>query len=100
MGIVMNADGCVGLVANSADHTIMKVEVATGKISLVAAKANTSGSANGSGGNARFNTPEGVALVNGSNTALVADTGTNTVRRIDSIAPPKCHRVFLPLARR
>jgi sugar lactone lactonase YvrE len=100
LGIAMDADGCTGMIANSARHTITKVDVATGKLSPIAGNSGNPGSANGSGANARFNTPQGVALTNGSSTALVADTQNNTVRRVDGIAPPKCQRVFLPLARR
>jgi DNA-binding beta-propeller fold protein YncE len=100
LGIAMDADGCTGMIANSSTHTIAKVDVATGKLSPIAGSSGNPGSANGSGSSARFNTPKGVALTNGSSTALVADTQNNTIRRVDGIETPKCQRVFLPLARR
>jgi sugar lactone lactonase YvrE len=98
--ITIDPQGCTAAVADSQTHTIKRIEVFSGLISPIAGSAGNPGSANGSGTNARFNTPKGVALTNGKSTALVADTRNNTIRRIDGIETPKCQRVFLPLARR
>jgi hypothetical protein len=71
----------------------------TGNVNALAGSAGNPGSNDGIGTSARFNTPEGVVLTNGGSTTLVADTGNNTIRRVDGIPPPKCP-VFLPMVQR
>jgi hypothetical protein len=76
----------------------VKVGVTSGITATLAGQIGNPGSANGSGSQAQFNTPEGVALTNGGLTALVADTGNNLVRRVDGL--PLCYRVVLPFVLR
>lgn len=49
----------------------------------LAGQAGSLGSANGAGATARFNSPQGIAKA-ANGIAYVADTGNNTIRRIDS----------------
>jgi NHL repeat len=75
-------DGAGNLyVADSGNHTIRKVVLATGAVSTVAGTPGTSGSVDGVGAAAQFNDPTGVAL-DGAGSLLIADFGNNTIRKI------------------
>jgi DNA-binding beta-propeller fold protein YncE len=80
-GVALSADGVIALVADTDNHTIRKIVVATAEVTTLAGSPGSSGSANGTGEVARFSSPAGVALAAGF--ALVADTGNHTIRRID-----------------
>ena len=67
-------------VADLANHTIRKI-TAAGVVSTLAGLATVSGTNNGSGSAARFNTPTGVA-VDTSGNVFVADTYNHTIRKI------------------
>ena len=72
-------------VADSQNHTIRKVVIATGAVTTIAGAAGVTGTADGTAGQAtsvaRFNTPSGLAL-DGAGNLFVADTGNHTVRKI------------------
>jgi sugar lactone lactonase YvrE len=78
-GLTVDASGNV-YVADTYNHTVRKV-TATGMVSTVAGLAGTSGSADGTGGNARFNYPSGVCVDSAGN-LYVADTNNFTIRKI------------------
>ena len=78
-GLTVDGSGNI-YVADTYNHTIRKV-TATGAVSTVAGQAGTSGSADGSGGNARFNYPSGVSVDSAGN-LYVADTNNFTIRKI------------------
>jgi len=80
-GIAISADGRIALVADTDNHTIRKIVVATAEVTTLAGSPGKPGSANGAGNVARFSSPGGVALAAGF--ALVADTGNHVIRRID-----------------
>jgi sugar lactone lactonase YvrE len=67
-------------VADTANNTIRKI-TRDGIVSTLAGVAGSHGSADGTGGNARFWAPFGVA-VDGSGNVYVADTANNTIRKI------------------
>ncbi|OHE81629.1 MAG: hypothetical protein A3G75_03185, partial [Verrucomicrobia bacterium RIFCSPLOWO2_12_FULL_64_8] len=67
-------------IADTDNHTIRKV-TADGTVSTFAGSAGQIGSADGTGGQARFFYPNGVALDAAGN-LYVTDTGNNTVRKI------------------
>jgi len=67
-------------VADSNNHTIRRI-TPEGNVTTIAGLGGFSGSNDGSGTGARFNTPWGVA-VDGNGTVYVADTGNHTLRRI------------------
>jgi sugar lactone lactonase YvrE len=67
-------------VADTYNHVIRKVTRA-GVVTTLAGNPGNPGSADGTGGAARFNYPEGVAVDGGGN-LYVADTHNDTIRRI------------------
>ncbi|MEO6741649.1 MAG: HYR domain-containing protein [Chthoniobacteraceae bacterium] len=69
-------------VADTANNTIRTI-TAGGVVSTLAGSAGFSGSTDGTGGGARFNTPYGIA-VDSSGTAYVTDTTNSTIRKITS----------------
>ncbi|MBI5234970.1 MAG: hypothetical protein HY886_01820 [Deltaproteobacteria bacterium] len=73
-------DGTNLYVADTSNHTIRKVVISTGVVTTFAGTAGTSGSANGTGIAATFNSPRGITT-DGTN-LYVADTGNNSVRQI------------------
>ena len=75
-------DGAGNLyVADSSNHTIRKVAVATGAVTTLAGAGGLYGSADGPGATARFDGPIGVAT-DGAGSLYVADMGNGTVRRV------------------
>ena len=79
VGIALDAAGNI-YVGDAAVHTISKLSPA-GQLSVLAGASGQSGAADGSGGQARFNSPDGITIaVNG--TLHVADSANGTIRRI------------------
>ena len=78
-GVAVDASGTV-YVADAYNDTIRKI-TAAGVVSTLAGSAGISGSNDGTGANALFNQPLGVA-VDGSGNVYVADTANATIRRI------------------
>lgn len=69
-------------VADTANNVIRKITPA-GMVSTLAGQAGTHGSSDGVGSAAQFWAPFGIA-VDSSNNVYVADTGNNTIRKINS----------------
>jgi sugar lactone lactonase YvrE len=69
------------LVSDYANSTLRKVSIATAAVTTLAGSAGLSGSADGTGSAARFNTPVGLSLDGGN--LLVADYMDNTIRKLD-----------------
>ncbi len=77
------ADGAGNVyVADTNNHTIRKITSA-GVVTTLAGLAGTSGSADGNGSAARFNSPTGLT-VDGSGNIYVADTSNHTIRKVTS----------------
>jgi hypothetical protein len=68
-------------IADTDNHTIRKVVAATGSVTTLAGLAGVSGSADGTGSQARFDNPSDVA-VDGAGNVYVADTLNNTLRKV------------------
>jgi sugar lactone lactonase YvrE len=68
-------------VADTGNHKIRKISP-TGVVSTLAG-ADTSGSVDGAGATARFNSPQGIA-VDSSGNVYVADTANNKIRKIST----------------
>jgi sugar lactone lactonase YvrE len=79
MSIAVDGPGTL-YVADTFNHTIRKITPA-GVVSTLAGTAGVSGSVDGTGAAARFNSPNSVAVDNAGN-VYVADTYNNTVRKI------------------
>src|SRR5664280_16059 len=70
-------------VADTDNHTIRKVVAATDTVTTLAGLAGVSGNADGTGSDARFQNPSGVA-VDGAGNVYVADTLNHTLRKVTS----------------
>jgi sugar lactone lactonase YvrE len=78
-GVAVDGDGNV-YVTDRQNHTVRKITPA-GVVTTLAGTAGSSGSADGTGADARFNSPNGVAVDGGGN-VYVADTYNHTVRKV------------------
>jgi len=76
----ITTDGTNLYVADTSNNTIRKVVIATGKVTTLAGKAESYGTTDGTGTDARFNNPYGITI---DGTILyVADTSNNTIRKV------------------
>jgi len=78
-GVAVDGAGNV-YVADTANHSIRKI-TATGQVTTLAGNGTTAGIVNGTGVNARFNNPYGVA-VDGAGNVYVADASNRRIRKI------------------
>ena len=85
-------------VVDSANHTIRRINLATGTVETIAGQAGSAGLADGTGEEARFNTPAGIAIEleslaqkleretrgepSPAVSVIVADTGNGLIRRV------------------
>lgn len=76
----ITTDGTSLYVADTGNHTIRKIVIATGEVSTLAGTAGIAGAADGSGGAAKFNYPGGITT-DGVN-LYVSDTGNDSIRKI------------------
>ena len=67
-------------VADTGNHTIRQIVLATGVVTTLAGAAGSNGSADGTGLAARFKSPSGITKDGAS--LYVTDTGNHTIRRI------------------
>lgn len=78
-GVAADTNGNL-YVADTLNHTIRRIS-SGGVVSTIAGFAGDPGSADGTGRNARFYSPSGVALDNAGD-LYVADTGNSTIRKV------------------
>jgi sugar lactone lactonase YvrE len=81
--IALERDGAHLVVADTGSHTIKRVELQTGRVTIIAGAQNVSGVADGNNTAAHFNGPVGVA-VGRDGTIFVADTYNDRIRAIDA----------------
>jgi hypothetical protein len=67
-------------VADAGNDTIRQIVIATGAVTTLAGTAGATGSADGTGTAARFNSPQGITM--DVTDLYVADTGNDTIRQI------------------
>jgi sugar lactone lactonase YvrE/thiol-disulfide isomerase/thioredoxin len=79
-GVASDSAGNLYL-ADTDNHTIRKIVVSTGAVTILAGLAGSPGDADGTGSVARFNNPSGVAVDSAGN-IYVADTMNNTLRKV------------------
>lgn len=75
------SDGTNLFIADSGNHTIRKVVIATGVVTTLAGTAGASGSADGTGAAARLNQPVGLTIDNAGN-LYVSDQNFTKIRKI------------------
>ncbi len=79
LGVAVDSAGNV-FVADAQNHAIRRI-TPTGDVSTLAGSAGNNGTADGTGANARFDTPMGLAIDSGG-TLYVADYNNHTIRKI------------------
>jgi len=79
--VALSRDGSFALVADHANHTIRKVDIATGHVTTLAGSGRP-GSTDGQGAAAEFRLPMSVTISSDGTFALVADYGNNTIRKV------------------
>ncbi len=80
-GVAVDPAGISVYVADTVNGTIRKITLSTGEVTSLAGSAGSSGSADGTGTNARFDFPRGLA-VDAAGNVYVADTGNGIIRKI------------------
>ena len=75
--------GDTAYVADTDNHTIRAVTISTGAVTTLAGTAGQATFADGTGADARFNTPIGVVLDDAGTTLYVADSGNRSLRAVD-----------------
>ena len=78
----VTTDGTNLYVADSVNYIIRKLVLSTHAVSTIAGGANASGYADGGSTAARFSSSVGFGITTDGNNLYVADTGNNTVRKI------------------
>lgn len=82
MAVVQAHDGRL-YVADSGNHAIRCIDLASGQVSTVAGRLGQAGAQDGVAGASRWNSPSALALSPQGDALLVADSGNHAIRRID-----------------
>ncbi|WP_145928618.1 putative Ig domain-containing protein [Termitidicoccus mucosus] len=82
-GLALDADGQNLYVADTENHLIRKIELDGGNVTTIAGRAGRPGFIDGPLSAARFNAPSAITAGSGG-CIFVADTGNNTIRRINT----------------
>lgn len=82
-GLAVSRDGGFALIADTGNHTIRRLDLATGTLTTLAGQPRVSGTADGTGAQAQFSFPRGVAISPDGSFALIADSNSQTIRRLD-----------------
>lgn len=77
----MTSDDTYLYVTDSGNHSIRRIEIATGIVTTIAGSAEASGAVDGSGATARFNLPSGITS-DGEN-LYIAEYGNSIIRKVD-----------------
>ncbi len=75
--------GGTAYVADTDNHTIRAVDLGSGAVTTLAGAAGQASYADGTGGDARFNTPIGLALDAAGQHLYVADSGNRSIRAVE-----------------
>ncbi|OAM87372.1 hypothetical protein OH491_27275 [Termitidicoccus mucosus] len=91
-GIVTDSEVGVSFVADSANHTIRMISYGH-VVTTIAGKPAVSGTDDGIGAAARFNTPTALAYDQTAQVLYVADTGNHVIRIVDLAPGPNQYQV-------
>lgn len=80
-GMVVDSAGTFLYVCDASNHSIRRINLSTAAVTTFAGLNGTSGTTDGTGTAARFNTPTCITR-DSSNNLYVADTGNHTIRKI------------------
>ena len=116
-GVVLDNSGNLWVV-DSGNHTIRRIDLVSGTVQTVAGQAGTPGEADGTGTEARFRSPVGIALEPETQAQrlqrellglpppqdrlIVADTGNGTIRRVsaagvvETLLQPSVNSISVP----
>jgi len=86
-GVAFSADSSIVVVADTSNNRVRMITVKDKKVTTLAG-SGTAGFADGTGTNAKFKSPRGVAISADSSIVVVADTSNNRVRMITPPPPP------------
>jgi DNA-binding beta-propeller fold protein YncE len=75
-------DGTNVYVADTANHAIRKIVIATGVVTTLAGTGGVAGTLDGIGAAANFSSPSGITIDSTGTNLYVADTGNDTIRQI------------------
>ena len=88
-GLALSSDGSTLYVADSDNHVIRQIDLATTAVTTLAGAAGVPDYVNGTGAAARFNSPRGVALASDGSKLFVADSYNHVIRQIDIASATK-----------
>ena len=80
--VTISPDGTFALIADTANHLIRQIVLSTASVTTLAGVAGTTGSTNGVGTNAKFNSPVGVCVSPDGTYALIGDGSNYRVRQL------------------
>ena len=81
-GVSISPDGLYALVTNANNHLISHIVISTASVTTLAGVASSSGSTDGIGTMARFNSPIGISISPDGVYALVSDMNNQLIRHI------------------
>jgi sugar lactone lactonase YvrE len=82
--VVISGDSVL-YVSDTENHLIRKIDLGTSAVSTLTGMANVGGFQNGTGYNAAFRLPKGMAISNDQSTLFIADNGNNMIRKVDLV---------------
>lgn len=81
--VALNTAGTQLFIADTGNHTVRRLTLATGAVTTLAGAAGEAGSLDGAGTAARFHSPTGIAA-DAQGRVFVSDTENNTIRQIST----------------
>lgn len=83
--VAIDVSGLIAVVADRGNQLIRKIVVSSGVVTTIAGSLQTAGAADGTGTQAQFNVPQGIALNAAGTLAVVGDMSNYRVRLVDIV---------------